>query len=105
MCIRDSSEAEYEVHVDRVLESDLYPRKRDLIARMAKGMVPTGTYLAYTLPEMEIKANQVHQMTLLCNTFMDIMGTFYESLYDQFSDKEVFYYSDRQDLPPLQNNQ
>eukprot|EP00975_Prorocentrum_lima_P018694 3938332-Prorocentrum_lima.AAC.1 len=54
---------------------------------------------------METKATQVHHLTLLCKNFMNITSVFYESLYDQLSDDEVFYYSDGPDLPPLQNNQ
>eukprot|EP00975_Prorocentrum_lima_P021466 4525670-Prorocentrum_lima.AAC.1 len=54
---------------------------------------------------MEIKANQVHQLTFLCKNFMDMASKFYESLYDQLSDEEVFYYSEGPDLPPLQINQ
>eukprot|EP00975_Prorocentrum_lima_P033329 6993489-Prorocentrum_lima.AAC.1 len=44
----------------RVPHSEPYPRKRDKIVRVARGIVPTTTYLAFTLPEMEIKASQVH---------------------------------------------
>eukprot|EP00975_Prorocentrum_lima_P020741 4363150-Prorocentrum_lima.AAC.1 len=51
-------EVQDKVQVARVPESSPYPRKRDLIVHLAKGIVPANTYLAYTLPEMEIKANQ-----------------------------------------------
>eukprot|EP00975_Prorocentrum_lima_P025893 5448745-Prorocentrum_lima.AAC.1 len=54
---------------------------------------------------MEIKANHVRQLTFLCRSFMDMTSKFYESLYAQLSDEEVFYYSDGPDLPPLQSNQ
>eukprot|EP00975_Prorocentrum_lima_P035997 7573746-Prorocentrum_lima.AAC.1 len=43
-------------------------------------------------------------MTYLCKNLMDLIGTFYESLYNQLSDKGVCYYSDGPDLPSLQNN-
>eukprot|EP00975_Prorocentrum_lima_P052857 11081008-Prorocentrum_lima.AAC.1 len=36
---------------------------------------------------------------------MDSMEKLCESLYDQLSDEEVFYYSDGPTLPPLQLNQ
>eukprot|EP00975_Prorocentrum_lima_P016606 3521619-Prorocentrum_lima.AAC.1 len=45
-------------------------------------------------------ANQVHEMTYLCKNLIDLMGTFYESLYDQLFDEGVCYYSDGPDLPP-----
>eukprot|EP00975_Prorocentrum_lima_P035278 7411724-Prorocentrum_lima.AAC.1 len=58
-------------------------RDRDDIVGAAKGMVPSATYLAFTLPEMEIKANQVHTVTMMCKEFMSVLERFYESLHDQ----------------------
>eukprot|EP00975_Prorocentrum_lima_P008316 1775604-Prorocentrum_lima.AAC.1 len=43
---------------ERAPHSEPYPRKRDQIVRVARGVVPTKTYMAFTLPETEIKANQ-----------------------------------------------
>eukprot|EP00975_Prorocentrum_lima_P007407 1587433-Prorocentrum_lima.AAC.1 len=68
-------------------------------------MVPTSTYIAYTLPEIAIKANQVDKMAIVCKSCMDIMETFNESLYDKLFDKEVFHYSDGPGNPPLRLNQ
>eukprot|EP00975_Prorocentrum_lima_P014600 3095222-Prorocentrum_lima.AAC.1 len=67
-------EVDGKTQVDQVPESIPYPRKRDLIVHVAKGVVQASTYLAYTIPEMEIKAIQARQMTSMCKNLMVRLG-------------------------------